>query len=82
MPFSHPLARDAKVWRTAGIKGKIRPLLVIVTTLELDRDHKKFNADKVEQLSVAARDWIENNPAEASDFLLMNRPKTWAGDKG
>ncbi len=81
MTFKHPLARDAKVWVTGGAKGKARRVLVVVTTLELDKDHKKFDAEKVERLSGAAREWVDENAAEAADFLLMNRPRDWAGDK-
>lgn len=81
MTFKHPLARDAKVWPTGGAKGKSKRLLVIITTLELDKDQKKFDAAKIERLSGAAREWMDGNPGEASDFLLMNRPRDWAGDK-
>ena len=81
MTFKHPLARDAKVWSTGGLKGKAKRQLVIITTLALDKDHKKFDQAKIDQLSDAAKEWVESNPAEAVDFLLMNRPKEWAGDK-
>ena len=79
--FSHPLARDAKVWRTAGFEGEVRPLLVVITTLELDPNHKKFRAEKVDHLRGAAKQWLGAHPDVANDVLLMNRPKTWAGDK-
>ena len=79
--FQHPLARDAKIWSSAGLAGQVQPILVIITSLELDPAHRRFNAKNVERLSAAARDWIQANAGEASDFLLMNRPKKWAGDK-
>lgn len=81
MAFKHPLARDAKVWSTGGGKGKSKRVLVIITTLELDKTHKKFKDDKVGALSRAAKDWLEANPDQAVEYLLMNRPKSWAGDK-
>ena len=81
MSFSHPLARDAQVWSTGGKKGKAKRLLVIITTLQLNQEQKNFKADKVETLCSAAREWIDGNPEQAVDFLLMNRPKTWSGDK-
>ena len=80
MIFEHPLARDAKVWLTAGKKGKPQGILVIITTLELNKDHKKFKADKIRVLSDAAAVWIAENSSDAVDFILMNRPKDWAGD--
>ena len=81
MTFKHPLARHAMVWPTAGVKGKPRRVLVIITTLELDAEHKKYKGDKVEVLSTAAKEWLDANPSEAVDFLLMNRAKEWHGDK-
>ena len=79
--FTHPLARDAKVWVSGGHSGSPQNVLVIVTRLELSQDHPRFKAKLVERLSAAAGAWITDNPAEAGDFLLMNRPKRWVGDK-
>lgn len=79
--FTHPLARDAKVWASGGHSGSPQKVLVIITRLELDQDHPRFKAKLVERLSAAARAWIAENPAEAGEFLLMNRPKRWVGDK-
>jgi hypothetical protein len=79
--FSHPLARDAKVWRSGGLSDPARNVLVVITTLELDPGRKRFKAELVERLSAAARAWVAENGEAASDFLLMNRPKKWAGDK-
>ena len=79
--FSHPLARDAKVWRSGGLPGPAQNVLVIITSLELDPGASRFKGDLVERLSAAARAWIADHGDAASDFLLMNRPKKWAGDK-
>ena len=79
MSFNHPLARDAQVWSTGGKKGKVKRLLVIITALELDEDHPKHKKDKVTELSKAASEWIDENPQESEDFILMSRPKKWIG---
>lgn len=81
MVFTHPLARTSQVIPTAGIKGKVRRILVVVTKLQLDREHKKFKEDSVKRLSDAAEHWIKETPGEAADYMLMNPPKRWAGDK-
>ena len=78
--FEHPLARDAKIWQTAGLKGKPTRVLVIITTLELDEEQKTFKKTKVDALSSAAREWILENQPVAADYMLMNRPKDWHGD--
>ena len=76
--FKHPLARDAKVWTTGGNEGNPVRILVIITTLELDSGHKSYKADKVGRLSEAAREWIKNHALEASDFVLISRPRDWS----
>lgn len=81
MVFTHPLARTAHVGTTAGLKGKVRRILVIITGLQLDKEHKKYKQDSVKRLSDAAQSWLEKHPGEAGDFMLMNRPKKWMGDK-
>jgi hypothetical protein len=81
MSFTHPLARAAHVASTAGMKGKVRHILVIITGLQLDKEHKKYKEESIKRLSDAARDWLEDHSNEAGDFMLMNRPKKWAGDK-
>ena len=75
--FEHPLARDAKVWETGGLSGKAGNLLVIITTLHLDKAHKSFKPEKVAKLSDAARAWVREHALEATDFVLVNRPKDW-----
>ena len=82
MTFTHPLARTAHVGSTAGTTGEVRHILVIITGLHLDKEHKKYKEEPVQRLSDAARSWLEDHPGEAVDFMLMNRPKRWAGDKG
>ena len=77
MTFHHPDARDAKVWLTGGIKGKAKSLLVVITGLELDKNHKKYDAKKIKALADAAKAWIGSHPAQATDYLLMTRPKMW-----
>ena len=81
MTFHHPDARDAKVWQTGGVKGKAKRLLVVITELELDKDHKKFDAKKIEGLCEAAKEWIGAHTTDATDYLLMTRPKMWDEEK-
>ena len=77
MTFHHPDARGSKVWLTGGIKGKAKRLLVVITGLELDKNHKKYHSKKVQVLADAAKAWIEAHQKEATDYLLMTRPKMW-----
>jgi hypothetical protein len=77
MKFTHPLARDAKVWVASGQDGSARRVLAIVTTLSLDPESKEYKKDKVERLSADATDYVKAHPAEADAFLLMNRVKDW-----
>ena len=79
--FQHPLARDAQIWRSAGLAGQAQPILVIITPIELNPKHSRFSEKNFARLTAAAQEWIQANEGEASDYLLMNRPKTWAGDK-
>ena len=81
MTFTHPLARAAHVGSTAGAKGKVRRILVIITGLQLDKDHKKYKEESIKRLSDGAKAWLEEHPGEAADFMLMNRPKKWYGEK-
>ena len=81
MTFTHPLARTSHVGSTAGLKGKAKRILLIITGLQLDKNHKNYNESQVRRLSDAAQNWLEDHPDEAVDFMLMNRPKKWAGDK-
>ncbi|WP_282585203.1 hypothetical protein [Lichenifustis flavocetrariae] len=75
--FTHPLAREAKVWPLAGLQGAPHDILVVITTLDLERTSKRFKADKVQKLTAAARAWIDETKV-ASDVLLINRPRDWS----
>jgi hypothetical protein len=77
MSFSHPLARQARVWETAGTAGTVGRVLVVVTTLALDPENKKYKADKVEALRTAVREWLAAHADKASDYMLVNRTKEW-----
>jgi hypothetical protein len=77
MKFTHPLARDAKIWTASAQDGSARRVLAIVTTLALDPESKRYKKDKVERLSADAKDFVSAHPAEADAFLLMNRVKDW-----
>lgn len=79
--FTHPLARQAQIWTTEGVKGKAGRLLVVITTLELNSKQKGYKAEKLKRLSDAAREWVSANPGEASDVLLISRPREWAGER-
>ena len=80
MQFSHPLARGAKVWPSVLGDQMPKRLLVIVTTLELAADHKRFKKEKVDRLHEAATEWLTQYPTEAEGYLLMNRFKDWFPD--
>lgn len=79
--FSHPLARDAKIWQSGGLSGPPRPLLVVVTSIALSSNQPRFKQKSFNRLTSAIEEWIGANPNTASDYILINRPKTWAGDK-
>lgn len=76
MPFTHPLARSAKVWTASACDGADEKILVIITTLPLDPAHKRYKRSLIERLSEAAREHLAAT-SEASSFLLMNRPHEW-----
>jgi len=77
MNFTHPLARDAKIWVASEQDGSAKRVLTIVTTLSLDPHSKEYKKDKVERLAADAKDYVKAHPAEADAFLLMNRVKDW-----
>ncbi len=81
MTFTHPLARTAHVGSTAGLEGKVRRVLVIITGLQLEKEHRNYKESQIKRLSDAAQSWMGEHPEAAEDFMLMNRPKKWAGDK-
>ena len=74
MSFTHPLARAAKAW--AGPHRRQRTL-VIVTTLALDAKSKRYKKELVEQLTLAAAEYLTANPKEASGFIFINRMRDW-----
>ena len=53
---------------------------MVVTTLELDANDRKYKADKVNRLSDEAAKWVSENPKQATDFMLVSRPKDWDED--
>ena len=81
MTFSHPLARQAKVWTQTALNGKTQDTLVVVTTLDLDPQSKGFKKNKLQVLTDAIKEHLKENPSSANGFLLINRPKDWVGDK-
>ena len=80
MDFKHELARDAKIWPTAGVKGKVRRVLVVITALELDKESKDFKTKKFSLLSTAAKEWVSEHQTEADDYMIISRPKVWTVD--
>jgi len=79
MTFSHPLARAAKAW-SGPQHEKMQRTLVVVTTLALSPDSKRYKKKLVESLASAAADYVTANPREASGFILINRPRDWNPD--
>jgi hypothetical protein len=77
MTFAHPLARAAKVWTARGADDSEHRILVIVTTIPLEADHKGYKKALVEKLTRAARDYIAESK-EAGSFVLINRLRDWA----
>ncbi len=80
MPFVHPLARAAKVWTAKGADDSEHNILVIVTTIPLDADHKGFKKSLVEKLARSARDYIAETK-EAGSFVMINRLRDWAPNR-
>jgi len=75
MAFAHPLARAAKVWTARGHDGE-QCVLVVVTTIPLDKGHKRYKKALVDKLSRAVQDYL-NESKEAGAYLLMNRLRDW-----
>ncbi len=76
MAFAHPLARAAKVWTANGLDDSEQRILVIVTTIPIDADHKGYKKSLVEKLARAARDYLAESK-EAGSFVLINRLRDW-----
>lgn len=56
--------------------GSVRHVLVIETTLALDRKDDKFKKKLVDRLSEAAMAYVAER-FDLTDFILINRPKDW-----
>ena len=72
--FAHPLARASRIYRARGLDGSEQSVLVIMTTIELDPKHNRYDDQLVERLSRAARGYLALS-SEATAFLLVNPPK-------
>ena len=78
MPFRHPLARAAKVWTARDLNdGQEHRILVIVTTIPLDRAHDSYKKSLVDRLSSAAKAHLLAT-SEATSFVLVNRLRDWS----
>ncbi len=77
MPFVHPLARASKVWTAKGADDSEHKVLVIVTTIPLDAEHKGYKKSLVEKLARSARDYLAESK-EAGSFVMINRLRDWA----
>jgi len=74
MAFTHPLARGARIW-TAHV-GAPKRMLVVVTTLELDPNHKGYKKKLVDDLSAAAAEYLSSSGG-ADGYCLINRLREW-----
>ena len=77
--FSHPLARRTGVWAT-HVDGKNRDVLVIVTTLELDKKRPRYQRGLVDKLSRAAEALAKAKGIDS--IMLINRPRDWRAESG
>ncbi len=77
MTFAHPLARAAKIWTARGHDGAEQHVLVVVTTIPLDKEHKGYKKALVDRLSQAIQDHLKETN-EAGAYMLMNRLRDWA----
>ena len=74
--FSHPLARAARIWHAERHDGSRERVLVIVTTMELDRKKKRYKAKLAEKLDRAAQVYLAQS-SEATSFVIMNPLNYW-----
>jgi hypothetical protein len=51
-------------------------MLLVVTTLELDRARKSYKKSLIERLSSAAKDHLSRFP-DVAGFVLINRLRDW-----
>jgi hypothetical protein len=69
--FTHPLARTARVWHAVRDDGSERPVLIIVTTMELDPSSNRYKSHLVERLSRSAKDYVSRS-FEVDSYVVMN----------
>ena len=81
MAFAHPLARVAKIWTARGQDGLEQHVLVVVTTVPLEKGHKGYKKALVDKLSHAVQDHLKETN-EAGAYMLVNRMRDWARAKG
>ena len=81
MTFSHPLARNAKVFTAQTHDGQERQILAVVTTVELDPKNGRYKKGLVDKLSAAALDYLAKSD-DVKEFVLMNRPRDWPRPEG
>ena len=53
-------------------------MLVVVTTVELDPNSKRYKAKLVDKLTRAAKEHLEKS-SEATSFVIMNPLRQWGG---
>ncbi len=80
MTFNHRLARAAKVWPAEVTGGQTLQILVVVTTLDLDRTSEHHNPEMVERLSIAAQEYVEGTD-DVDGFLIATRAMDWESSK-
>jgi hypothetical protein len=74
--FKHPLARSACRQLAVSVDGAARPMLVVVTTLQLDPSREGYKKSLVDKLSSAAKEHLSRFPSMAG-FVLINCLKDW-----
>jgi hypothetical protein len=80
MAFAHPLARAAKIWTARGKGDSEQRILVVVTTVPLESEHKGYKKGLVDKLSRAAQSYLDDSK-EAVSYVLINRLRDWAPHK-
>ena len=60
--FKHPLARVVCLRPAVSLDGTERPILVVVTTLQLDSSREGYKKSFVEKLSSAVREHLARVP--------------------
>jgi hypothetical protein len=78
MPFSHPLAKGARIIAVHSPNGAARLVLVVLTTIDLDRKGRRHSRAAIEKLSAAVRGFLAES-GEAAAFILTDRARDWNG---